>query len=91
MGRDTQQQNLTIHCQMQAAVMALSSSAAHAPSAGALRNQAVLVVSIADSVEREHIMMVRLCRLWQSATTVRMTDPLQGHRPIGIMHISYAV
>jgi hypothetical protein len=46
-------------CLLQAAVLALSSSEAHGPSAAALRDEALLTASITDSVEREHIMMVR--------------------------------
>lgn len=55
-----------MQCLLQAAVSALSSPEAHGPSATALQDAALLSASITDSVEREHIMMVRLsaqCRL----------------------------
>jgi hypothetical protein len=55
-----------MQCPLQAAVSTLSSPEAHGPSAAALQDAAVLSASITDSVEREHIMMVRLsaqCRL----------------------------
>ena len=44
----------------------LSSPEAHGPAAAALQDAALLTASITDSVEREHIMMVRhgaLCSL----------------------------
>lgn len=52
-----------MQCLLQAAVLAVSSPGAHTLSAAALRDAALLTASITDSVEREHVMMVRLSTL----------------------------